>query len=50
VLFCTEGRAVLASADEQLVLEKGASAFVPAGVPLSATGPAVLYRATTNIA
>jgi len=49
VLFCTEGRAVLASSDGELVLEKGASAFVPAGVPLSATGPAVLYRATTNL-
>jgi mannose-6-phosphate isomerase len=49
VLLCTEGRAVLASSDGELVLEKGASAFVPAGVPLSATGPAVLYRATTNL-
>jgi mannose-6-phosphate isomerase len=49
VLFCTEGRAVLASSDGELVLERGASAFVPAGVPLSATGPAVLYRATTNL-
>ena len=50
VLLCTEGRAVLTSADERLVLEKGGSAFVQAGVPLSATGPAVLYRATTNLA
>jgi mannose-6-phosphate isomerase len=50
VLLCTEGRAVLTSADGELVLEKGGSAFVPAGVPLSATGPAVLYRATTNLA
>jgi mannose-6-phosphate isomerase len=41
---------VLASSDEELVLEKGASAFVPAGVPLTATGPGVLYRATTNLA
>jgi mannose-6-phosphate isomerase len=50
VLLCTEGRAVLAASDGELVLGKGDSAFVPAGVPLSVTGPAVLYRATTNVA
>jgi mannose-6-phosphate isomerase len=49
VLLCTEGRAVLASADGELALEKGDSAFVPAGAPLNARGPAVLYRATTNL-
>jgi mannose-6-phosphate isomerase len=49
VLLCTEGRAVLASADGELVLEKGSSAFVPAGAPLTARGPAVVYRATTNL-
>jgi mannose-6-phosphate isomerase len=49
VLLCTEGRAVLAAADGELELEQGASAFVPAGAPLSARGPAVLYRATTNL-
>jgi mannose-6-phosphate isomerase len=49
VLLCTEGRAVLASADGELVLEKGQSAFVPAGAPVHAQGPAVLYRATTNL-
>jgi mannose-6-phosphate isomerase len=49
VLFCTEGRAVLASAEGELVLERGASAFVPAGQRLTASGPAVLYRATTNL-
>lgn len=49
VLLCTEGRAVLASADGELVLETGYSAFVPAGDPLTAHGPAVLYRATTNV-
>src|SRR4051812_23842236 len=47
VLLTTEGTAVLASADGELVLAKGQSAFVPAGVPVSARGPAVLYRATT---
>jgi mannose-6-phosphate isomerase len=49
VLLCTEGTAVLASADGELTLEKGHSAFVPAGAPLSARGPAVLYRTTTNL-
>jgi mannose-6-phosphate isomerase len=49
VLFCTEGRAVLASADGNLVLQRGGSAFVPAGQRLAASGPAVLYRATTNL-
>ena len=38
---------MLSSADGELVLEKGESAFVPAGAPVSARGPAVLYRATT---
>src|SRR4051812_42212291 len=50
ILLCTEGSAVLTSPDGELVLAKGGSAFVPAGTPVSASGPAVLYRATTNIA
>jgi mannose-6-phosphate isomerase len=50
VLLCTEGTAVLTSADTELTLEKGGSAFVPAGTPVSAHGPAVLYRATTALA
>jgi mannose-6-phosphate isomerase len=50
VVLCTEGTAVLSSATEELVLEQGRSAFVPAGEPISARGPAVLYRATTNLA
>ncbi|RFU21785.1 mannose-6-phosphate isomerase, class I [Geodermatophilus marinus] len=49
VLLCTEGRAVLASAHDELVLERGDSAFVPAGTPVSARGPALLYRTTTNL-
>jgi mannose-6-phosphate isomerase len=49
VVLCAEGRAVLATGDDELVLERGGSAFVPAGEPVSARGPAVLYRATTNI-
>jgi mannose-6-phosphate isomerase len=50
VLLCTEGTAVLASVDGEVVLDKGSSAFVPAGTPVSARGPAVLYRVTTNLA
>jgi len=49
VLLCTEGIAVLASAEGELKLEKGGSAFVPAGTPVTASGPAVLYRATTRV-
>ena len=49
VLLCTDGRAVLTSEDEEVVLETGCSAFVPAGDALSAQGPAVLYRVTTNL-
>jgi mannose-6-phosphate isomerase len=49
VMLCVEGRAVLASADGEQVLEKGQAAFVPAGAPVTASGPAVLYRATTAL-
>ncbi|MGX5655693.1 mannose-6-phosphate isomerase, class I [Geodermatophilus nigrescens] len=49
VVLCTEGRAVLESEGREVVLDKGRSAFVPAGAPVSARGPAVLYRATTNL-
>jgi mannose-6-phosphate isomerase len=55
VLLCTEGEAQLMSADQTspegtLTLSKGAAAFVPAGAQVTASGPAVLYRATTNVA
>jgi mannose-6-phosphate isomerase len=49
VLLCFEGAVTLASADGELRLEKGQSAFVPAGAPVSASGPAVVYRATTAL-
>src|SRR3954454_191498 len=49
VLLCTEGTAVLIGPDGELVLEQGRSAFVPAGSPVSARGPAVLYRTTTAL-
>ena len=50
VLLCTEGTAVLSSTEGELTVAQGQSAFVPAGAPVSARGPAVLYRATTNLA
>lgn len=49
VLLCTEGRALLRGPDGELALVKGESAFVPAGAPVQAQGPAVLYRATTHL-
>jgi mannose-6-phosphate isomerase len=49
ILLCTEGSAVLASVETELKLLRGESAFVPAGTPLSVSGPAVLYRTTTNV-
>ncbi|MGY1641336.1 mannose-6-phosphate isomerase, class I [Geodermatophilus sp. SYSU D00703] len=49
VLLCTEGRAVLSGRDRELVLEQGQSAFVPAGEPVTARGPALLFRTTTNL-
>jgi mannose-6-phosphate isomerase len=50
VLLCTEGDAVLRSPQATLTLGKGGAAFVPAGEQVTASGPAVLYRATTNLA
>lgn len=49
ILLCTEGSAVLTTTDTELVVGKGGSVFVPAGAPLTARGPAVLFRATTNL-
>jgi mannose-6-phosphate isomerase len=49
VLLCTEGSAVVSSDGAEVMLEKGSSAFVPAGTPVTARGPAVLYRTTTNL-
>jgi mannose-6-phosphate isomerase len=49
VLLCTEGTAVLSSPDGELTLGQGESAFVAAAAPVTAHGPAVLYRATTNL-
>jgi mannose-6-phosphate isomerase len=50
VLLCTEGEAELTSSEDTLALGKGGAAFVPAGAQITASGPAVLYRATTNLA
>ena len=50
VVLCMAGRSVLTSPDGELELEKGCSAFVPAGATVSARGDAVLFRATTDLA
>ncbi|MFF2655593.1 mannose-6-phosphate isomerase, class I [Streptomyces sp. NPDC058045] len=42
ILLCTEGTAHLGSAE----LTPGHSVFVPAGEPVTATGPGILFRAT----
>jgi mannose-6-phosphate isomerase len=49
VLLCTEGTAVLSAPDATVTLQQGQSAFVPAGTPVTASGPGVLYRATTGL-
>ena len=49
LLLCAEGTAVLTTMDREVVLQQGASAFVPAGLPVTARGPAVLYRSTTAL-
>jgi mannose-6-phosphate isomerase len=49
VLLCVEGVAELTSEEGTLPLAQGAAAFVPAGAPVSASGPALLFRATTNV-
>ncbi|SOD93699.1 mannose-6-phosphate isomerase, class I [Blastococcus haudaquaticus] len=50
LLLCTEGTVVLTSPEGEVVLDKGQSAFVPAGAPVTARGPGVVHRATTNLA
>jgi mannose-6-phosphate isomerase len=49
VLLCTEGHAVLSGPDGELDLDRGQSAFVAAGEPVQARGPAVLFLTTTNL-
>jgi len=49
VVLCTEGTAVLSGASGEIELAQGESAFVPAGQPVTARGPAILYRATTSL-
>jgi mannose-6-phosphate isomerase len=49
VLMCAEGTAVLTTTDGEIVLQRGGSAFVPAGRPITAHGPALLYRVTTAL-
>ena len=49
LLLCTEGTAVLTSPEGKVTVPQGGSAFVPAGTPVAAHGPAVLYRTPTNL-
>jgi mannose-6-phosphate isomerase len=49
VLLCTEGSARLTSGGAETAVAKGQAVFVPAGAPVTARGPAVLFRATTNL-
>jgi mannose-6-phosphate isomerase len=49
ILLCVEQSAVLRSGGEEITLTPGGSAFVPAGQPVEASGPAVLFRATTAL-
>jgi mannose-6-phosphate isomerase len=49
VVVCTEGVGTLAGPDGEVELQRGRSAFVPAGEPVTVRGPAVLYRATTAL-
>ncbi|RKN08756.1 mannose-6-phosphate isomerase, class I [Streptomyces radicis] len=48
ILLCTAGRAMLTGPDgAQLTLERGESAYVPAGEAVLTTGEGTLFRATT---
>ena len=49
IVLCTEGVAVLGSPAGEVTLRPGQSAFVPARAPVTASGPAILYRATTSL-
>jgi mannose-6-phosphate isomerase len=49
VVLCTEGIGVLAGPAGEVELQRGQSAFVPAGEPVTVRGPAVLYRSTTAL-
>ncbi|SDG68724.1 mannose-6-phosphate isomerase, class I [Klenkia brasiliensis] len=49
ILLCVEQTAVLAAGGEQVTLQPGGAAFVPAGETLHVSGPAVLFRATTAL-
>ena len=49
ILLCIEHVATVECGGEQAVLRPGAAVFVPAGETVRASGPAVLYRATTAL-
>ncbi|MCO7219971.1 mannose-6-phosphate isomerase, class I [Klenkia sp. PcliD-1-E] len=49
ILLCVEQTAVLEAGGEQITLAPGGAAFVAAGQTVHASGPAVLFRATTAL-
>ncbi len=49
ILLCIEQVAVVDAAGEQVTLRPGGAVFVPAGEAVHASGPAVLFRATTAL-
>ncbi len=49
ILLCVEHVAVVESGGEQVTLRPGGAVFVPAGQAVHASGPAVLFRATTAL-
>ncbi|MEU6175793.1 mannose-6-phosphate isomerase, class I [Streptantibioticus parmotrematis] len=50
ILLCTAGRATLTDADgTRLTLERGRSAYAPAGEPLTLDGEGTVFRATVKV-
>jgi mannose-6-phosphate isomerase len=49
ILLTAEGELTIAGAGEPIRVGRGRSAWVPAGVPVTLTGTATAFRATTNL-
>jgi len=50
ILLATEGELTVTGAGDPVRLSRGHSAWVPAGVAVTLTGTATIFRATTNLA
>lgn len=48
ILLCTSGRVRLRRRGEELLLERGQSAFVPAGPAVTADGAGTVFRAASS--